>query len=183
MSLPDLRPIFAPPGLFMKWHQRGFLLKIVPCDPKRKLKEILPGVFLPRGAGQPLCWWAHTYLFPSYGEVWREHLQMCWSPWEWGPDAWGGGHTEFSREHTGSHFHIPYLHAQWDLVPGLYLPEPRCLHIQDDIYYSQDSVGLTDHACKPHNPGPGTQQVLNHGSNNYQCSWTWVPVLTNSSTG
>lgn len=40
------------------------------------------------------------------------------------------------------------------------------------IYYSQESVGLTDHACKPHNPGPGTQQVLNHGSNNYQCSWT-----------
>lgn len=53
MSLPDLRPIFAPPGLFMKWHQRGFLLKI-PCDPKKKLKEILPGVFLSLGAGQPL---------------------------------------------------------------------------------------------------------------------------------
>lgn len=37
LDLPDLRPIFVPAGLPLKWHQRGFLLTTVPCDAKRKL--------------------------------------------------------------------------------------------------------------------------------------------------
>lgn len=36
LGLPDLRPIFVPPGLLLKWHQREFLLMTVPCDAKRK---------------------------------------------------------------------------------------------------------------------------------------------------
>lgn len=76
MSLPDLRPIFAPPGLFMKWYQRGFLLKIVPCDPKRKLKEILPGVFLPRGAGQP-CVGEHIHIYFLPMEKCEENTCRC----------------------------------------------------------------------------------------------------------
>lgn len=52
---------------------------------------------------------------------------------------------------------------------SIYLSYSVSIYKMGIICYSQNSVGLMGHACKSHNPGSGTEQVLNSESDPY--SW------------